>query len=186
MKPYAELPASVWYEETRYELDLSYAAFYAALDALNDRRLMDAVRLETALDILVRGPHPADPGLLSAIIDLIKDDKPPSGEPKRLDIEQDWEYICAAFQQAYGIDLYTDKTIHILRFRALLESVPKSTKLAEIVGIRAADIPKPTKYNAQEIANLTRLKAYYALKGDTRSLQDGWARLFEMLEARAK
>ena len=185
MKPYELLPESVEYGEKIYRLDLSYAAVFSAADVLADPRLTDDIKLHAALEILVQGRHPDDPELLRAIFDLIKDTRLRPDGPKRMDIEQDWGYICAAFQQAYGIDLYTDKTIHILRFRALLESIPGDTKLSEIIGIRAADIPAPNKHNAKQIADLTRAKAMYALRGSEHSLQEGWARLFEMLSARA-
>jgi hypothetical protein len=103
-----------------------------------------------------------------------------------MDIEQDWPYICASFQQAYGIDLYADKSMHILRFQALLQGLPKDTKMAEVIGIRAAEIPQATKYNAKQIAELTRLKAVYALQGSEKDFQTGLAGLFDLLEARAK
>lgn len=186
MKPYNALPEALEWHGDKIYLDLSYSAFYAALDALNDARLGEWVKLETALDILTVGEHPVEPELLTEILNLVKDDSPKTNEPKRMDIEQDWDYICAAFQQAYNIDLYTDKSIHILRFRALLKGLPKTTKLSEIVGIRAAKIPTPNKHNQEQIAELTRLKTYYALRGGEMSMQDGWARLFEMLSARAK
>ena len=126
------------------------------------------------------------PELLRAVYDLIKDDRPKSTGPKYLDIEQDWPYICAAFQQAYGIDLYADKGIHILRFQALLQSLPKDTKLIEIIGIRAAKIPTANKHNADQIAELSRLKAQYALRGTEKDFQSGLASLFDLLEAEAK
>lgn len=186
IKPYEALPETVWYDGKAYRLDLSYAAFFAASDALQDPRLTDAQKLRAALDNLVVTEHAADPELLREIFGLLREDRPHADGPKTMDIEQDWPYICAAFQQAYGIDLYADKTIHIMRFRALLQAIPKDTKLSEIIGIRAAKIPAPTKYNQQQIADLTRLKAIYALRGSETSLQRGWARLFELLEARAK
>lgn len=187
IRPYEALPGSVEYEGKMYRLDLSYAAFFAATDATKDDRLSDALKLSTALDVLVVDPHPVEPGLLQAILDMLADDRPkaPDG-PKTMDLKQDWPYICAAFQQAYGINLYEDKSIHILRFQALLQAIPKDTKLAEIVGIRAATIPEPTKHNQKQIAELTRLKAIYALRGDAHNLQDGWARLADVLLKRAK
>lgn len=186
LKPYDGLPDSVEYDGRTYGLDLSYAAFFAAVDATEDPRLDDVVKLRTALDILVTDEHPLDPGLLQAILDLLRDDKPKDDGPKLMDITQDWHYICAAFQQAYGINLYEDKSLHIVRFRALLQAIPKETKLSEIIGIRAAPIPAPNKHNQQQIAELTRLKAIYALRGNKSSLQEGWARLFEMLSTGAK
>lgn len=186
LRPYDRLPSQMEHGGKIYDLDLSYAAFFAALDALQDPRLSDQLRLDTALEILVRTPHESNPELLQAVLDLLQDDRPHTDGPKTLDIVQDWPYICAAFRQAYGIDLYEDKGLHILQFRAYLQAIPKETKLAEIIGIRAAPVPAPTKYNQQQIAELTRLKATYALRGDASSFQSGLAKLFDMLSMRAK
>lgn len=186
LRPYEALPEELEYEGIVYKLDLSYAAFFAAVDALQDEQLAPVLRLETALGILVEGPDPPlSQELLEAILALVRNDRPKSPGPVTMDITQDWDYICAAFQQAYGIDLYGDKSVHILRFLSLLRAIPKNTKLSEIIGIRAAEIPAPNKYNQKQIAELTRLKALYALKSSG-GLQEGWERLFRMLEARAK
>lgn len=186
LRPYERLPEELEYGGKVYRLDLSYGAYLAAADALQDERLAPVQRLQAALGILVKYPEPPlSEKLLKAILDLVKDDRPRASGPQTMDLTQDWGYICAAFQQAYGIDLYTDKSIHILRFLALLRAIPKNTKLAEIIGIRAAEIPAPNKWNQKQIAELTRLKALYALKSSG-GLQEGWAKLFRMLEARAK
>lgn len=186
MKSYEILPEEIEHDGKIYRLDLSYAAVFAAADALADERLTPDIKLHTALEILVPVKHPDDPKLLTAIFDLIKDERPrPKQDRKLMDIEQDWGFVCAGFQQAYGIDLYQDKTIHIVRFRALLEGLPKDTKLSEIIGIRGADIPAPTKYNQKQIADLTRLKTLYALRGSETSFQEGLERLYKMLSARA-
>lgn len=186
MRPYEELPGSVEYQGQVYELDLSYAAFFAVADILEDDRLMYGQKLQTALDIFIPGDHPLEPELLKAIYELIKNDRPPSDGPTYMDIDQDWAFICAGFQQTYGIDLYADKSIHIIRWQALLQGLPNSTKLMDIIGIRAAEIPKPTKDNAKQIAELTRLKARYALKGKGKDMQTGLGSLFDMLAANAK
>ena len=186
LRPYDALPDSIDHNGQTYGLDLSYAAVFAATDALQDTRLDDLRRLRAALSLLVDGPPPPDdPELLGAIVALIRQEDRHDDGPQTLDIVQDWPYICAAFQQAYGIDLYADKTIHIIRFRALLQGLPKDTKMAEIVGIRSAKIPAATKYNREQIADLTRLKSIYALHGSKVSLQEGWAKLAETLIARA-
>lgn len=187
MRPYEALPHSVEYNGTLYDLDLSYGVFFAVADILEDDRLTALQQIRLALDLFVGPDAPTDPDLLRAIYELLKDDrpKPPDG-PKHMDIEQDWPYICAGFQQAYGINLYADKSMHILRFRALLQGLPKSTKLVEIIGIRAAKIPEANKHNAEQIAELTRLKALYALQGTEKDFQTGLAGLFNLLEARAK
>lgn len=184
MKPYEPLPSTVEYKGETYKLDLSYSVFFAVADVLNDDRLMVYQKLELALDLFVTDPHPVDDGLLTAIYDLLKDDKPKSGETY-MDIEQDWGFICAGFQQAYGIDLYRNKDMHILQWQALLQGLPKGTKLVDIIGIRAMEIPEPTKHNAKQIAEITRLKALYALK-TVNNFETGLGGLFDLLEARAQ
>lgn len=186
MRPYEGLPTEVEYGDTVYDVDLSYGVFFAVADILKDDRFTDAQRVRLALDMFIGPDAPLDPDLLKAIYDLIKDDRPKPDGPKYMDIEQDWPYICAGFQQAYGIDLYNDKTLHVLHFQALLQGLPKDTKLADIIRIRAAEIPEANKHNAKEIAELTRLKTIYALRGTAEDFQTGLAGLFELLEARAK
>ena len=186
IRPYEQLPEELEHDGTVYRLDLSYGAFFAAADALQEDRLAPVLRIQAALRILVKDPEPPlSQELLEAILALVKSDRPTPPGPRTMDLYQDWDYICAAFQQAYGIDLYRDKSIHILRFLSLLRAIPKGTKLSEIISIRAAEIPAPNKHNQKQIAELTRLKALYALKGSG-DLQEGWARLFRMLEARSK
>ena len=184
MKPYEPLPSTVEYQGITYNLDLSYGVFFAVADVLKDDRLLNGQKVELALDLFVIDPHPVEDGLLTSIYDLLKDDKPKSGE-SYMDIEQDWNYICAGFQQAYGIDLYNDKSMHILQWQALLQGLPKDTKLMDIIGIRATPLPEPTKYNKKQIAELSRLKAMYALK-TAANFESGLGGLFDLLEARAK
>lgn len=185
MKAYERLPDTVIYADKEYSLDLSYSTFFEVADVMEDERLMHMQKLETALDMFVLDDHPNDPELLNAIYKLLKDKRPKADGPQLMSIEQDWPYICAGFMQTYGIDLYTDKEMHILRFQAYLQGLPKGTKLMDIIGIRAADIPEPTKYNQKQIAELSRLKALYALRGNAQNFQNGLGAIFEMLKAKA-
>lgn len=185
MKPYERLPDTIEYEGNIYKLDLSYAVFFAVADVLADDRLMSGQKIEVALDLFVIDPHPVDEGLLSAIYDLLKDDRPKSGE-SYMDIEQDWPYICAGFQQAYGIDLYNNKRMHIMQWQALLQGLPKDTKIMDIIGIRAMPIPEANKHNAKQIAEINKLKSQYALKSTAVNFETGLGGLFDLLEARAK
>lgn len=149
-----------------------------------DPSLSDGIKMETALSLLVKGRHPNDPELLRAIYRLVEEDAPQPDGQKVFDLEQDWEYVCAAFMQAYGIDLYRDKSMHIIRFRALLRGLPGNTKLASIIRIRAEEVPQPNKHNQKYIADLIRAKMQYALRSNT-SVNDGWGRIFNVLKARA-
>lgn len=186
MKPYDRLPDSVEYNGREYPLTLSYASFFAVSDAMKDDRLMYHQKLSIALDLFIDGPHPEEVELLTAIYELLKDRRPKVDGPSYMNIEQDWPYICAGFRQAYGVDLYADKEMHILQFQAYLQGLPKDTKLMEIIGIRAAEIPEANKHNAKQIAELTKLKAIYAIQGTAQDFQAGLGNLFDMLMAQAK
>ena len=73
--------------------------------------------------------------------------------------------IRAAFRQNYGIDLYRDK-VHWIEFTGLLGALPEGSKYAEVLGIRARPMPKPTKYNREEREWLAKAKARYAIHVD--------------------
>jgi len=74
--------------------------------------------------------------------------------------EHDAEYICAAFQSEYGIDL-TDAEMHWWRFRALFRGLGSDTELVKIMGYRTADLS--VIKSKEERARITRLKNIYAL-----------------------
>lgn len=81
-----------------------------------------------------------------------------SGGARALDYILDGDYIVAAFQQAYSIDLTTIDYLHWHRFNALLNGLPDSTKLAKIMGYR---VWKPTKKDSD--AQMKELKNIWAL-----------------------
>ena len=54
---------------------------------------------------------------------------------RAFDMLMDSDYLVAAFQQAYGIDL-TEGDMHWHRFLALWRGLPSDTRLAEIIGHR--------------------------------------------------
>jgi hypothetical protein len=98
-----------------------------------------------------------------------------------IDLQKDWQYIYAGFQQAYGINLFKDD-LHYLEFVALLNSLPGNTRMSQIIDIRTKPIPKANKYNQAEIARLTELKAEFALS-DPGDFQRGLNRLFDALKS---
>ena len=74
--------------------------------------------------------------------------------------ELDAEYICAAFQSEYGIDL-TDAEMHWWRFRALFRGLGSDNELVKIMGYRSANLSEIK--SKEERARITRLKNIYAL-----------------------
>ena len=185
MKFYQELPESVMYENKEYKLNLSYRRVLAMFDCLEDEMLSDTVKLKIALNLVVVDEHPNEVGLLIKIIGMLSGDSPKTKEEPVFDIEQDWELIVASFQQAYGIDLTSDKNMHFLRFKALLSGLPSNTKLAAVIKIRTMKVPEANKNNAQEIAELLKYKAIYALKKSNRNnFSSGLGKLFSALKQR--
>ncbi len=61
------------------------------------------------------------------------------------DFIDDGDYIVAAFQQAYGIDL-TMCDMHWHRFLALFSGLPDDTKMAKIIGYRCYDSTDKRKH----------------------------------------
>lgn len=89
----------------------------------------------------------------------------PSAGELAFDYQTDASAIVAAFQQAYGIDLTTEK-LHWWRFRALFAALPKETQIAQIMSYRVMDLskiedPKQRQYYAE-------LKATYTLPAELR------------------
>lgn len=106
--------------------------------------------------------------------------------PRAFDFEQDRDLIYSAFRQAYGVDLEQERgCLSWSDFLALLAAVPDDTKLAQIINIRLRPVPKPTRHNHEEIAQLLRLKAKYRVKltpeEEAQQFQKGLQKLAESL-----
>lgn len=185
MTLYERLPNSVEWNGKKYRLNLSFPAVLAMFDVLDDENLSNAMRIETALDLLITEHHPKDSELLKEIIQLLIPNKQASKKEPVMDFRQDWEYIYAAFRQAYGIDLYQELDLHYLLFSALLKSLPSNTRFAEIVEIRQTPIPHPTKYNTEERNRIIRLKSEFSLKKEN-TFQDGLRNIFCALKTQAE
>jgi hypothetical protein len=106
----------------------------------------------------------SDTGLLQAVSDVLFT-KSKGKHEKSMDFIQDGPLIYAAFMQAYGIDLQKERgRLHWWQFSALLQGLPANTRLVEVMQIRLRPMPAPTKYNAEERAQLARLKQDFALE----------------------
>lgn len=183
MRLYEKYPDRIEYRGRTYSLDLDFSAVLASLDVLSESEISDSIKIETALDNLVLGRHPADVDLLGAIFSLLFPEKKSTEEPV-IDFRQDADLILAAFRQAYGIDLKTTR-MHWFEFSALLKGIPSGTRLAEVIDLRQREIPEPTKYNAKERAALIAAKAKVAIKKEG-GLESGLYGIYKALEARAK
>lgn len=167
MNIYDPYPEIVELDGRSYRLDLAYDNVLRCLDLASDDTLTDIDRLELQTVMLLRRPRdcPKDPEtqarLLTAILDLLPKGEKASGE-KYIDFHQDAAMIRSAFFRI-GVDLQKDK-IHICRFLELLADLPSDTALMRTIEIRQKPLPKPTKYNAEEIAALQKAKARVAIR----------------------
>lgn len=84
---------------------------------------------------------------------------------KAIDLVLDGDYITAAFQQAYGIDL-TQGDMHWHRFKALLNGLPESTVLSRIMGYRTFERKKVDRE-----AEMMRLREEWALPDEVSERQ---------------
>ena len=82
--------------------------------------------------------------------------------------EHDADYIYAAFVQQYGIDL-TECKLHWWKFKALFAGLTGSTKIREIMEIRATDISHIK--DKERRSHMIKLQDAYALP-DMRSEEE--------------
>lgn len=163
MKLQDSLPHGVTVNGKFYPMDFDFRNVLRMLESMELKDLTEEAWVYRALKCVMRRPR----GDLMRILAetrkvLFANEKEPTGE-KLTDYVQDADLIRAAFQQAYGIDLWREK-LHWLEFTALMSGIPEGTRYSDILSIRARPMPEPTKYNAEERANLAKAKAEYALK----------------------
>lgn len=98
-------------------------------------------------------------------MDLLLEKKDTTEVKKTFDFIQDAEYIYSAFFECYKIDLFEQfNKLHWQKFIALFKGLNDATRFMQIVAIRAQPIPKPNKYNGEEISRLIKNKQLYALE----------------------
>ena len=184
---YRELPYSVTYKGRKYDLTPAYdnvLTMFADVEGVPEHRVPEIMGY-----YLLRVPS-KDTGLLQAVSAVLF---PPAKtvHQKSMDFIQDGQLIYAAFMQAYGIDLNDQRgKLHWWKFTALLRGLPSNTRFMEVVQIRTKPMPPPTKHNAQERAQLIRLKQEYALELSAeereQQLQDGLRNMARMMLSMAK
>lgn len=183
---YQPLPYSVTLNGKRYELTPTHLNVLRMYDAIQG--LDYAAQIDIMLHYLIKGQYPVSAELLS-VIQRVLFPNANQNVKKVFDFCQDSELIYAAFMQTYGIDI-VDTPLHWWKFQALLSGLPDNTRFSEVVRIRSMDIPKPTKYNAEERSRIIRLKHDFALKVSAeereQNLQDGLKKMLSVLLTRAE
>ena len=161
MKLQDRLPDGVTVDGKFYRLDFDFRNVLRMMDEMDRTDLMPEARAYRAMRCLTKRPRNCE-RVMYAVRALLFTAPPKKDAKKVTDFEQDAGLIRAAFRQAYGIDLYTER-LHWLAFVELLNAIPDGSRYAEVVGIRAREIPAATKWNAAEREWLIKAKAEVAL-----------------------
>lgn len=83
---------------------------------------------------------------------------------KQYDFQIDAELIYASFLMDYGVDLIEQQgKLHWYKFLALFNGLTDKTPFKEVLSIRTAEIPAPTKHNQKERDRLIKLKQLYRI-----------------------
>ncbi|MDO4842474.1 MAG: Gp15 family bacteriophage protein [Phoenicibacter congonensis] len=186
------LPYSVEVDGQEYRLTPAFDNVLQMYAQLDDEDLTDAERMELMLYYLTDN-GPQDARVLTAACEALfpTERKPKAAAKKAFDFVQDADLIYAGFMQAYGLDLIDQQgKLHWLKFLALLQGLPSNTRFREVVEIRLRPLPAPTKYNAEERAQLLRAKQSVALAVSAsereHNLQEGLRNMALVLMQRAK
>ena len=186
------LPYSVEVDGQEYRLTPAFDNVLQMYAQLDDGDLTDAEQMELMLYYLTDN-GPQDVRLLTAACAALfpPDPKPKVTAKKAFDFVQDADLIYAGFMQAYGIDLIDQQgKLHWLKFLALLQGLPETTRFREVIEIRLRPVPAPTKHNGEERAQLLRAKQAVALAVSAgereQNLQEGLRSMALVLMQRAK
>lgn len=174
MKLHERLPDSVTAGGKTYRVDLDYRNVLRMIDVLGREEMLPSAREYVALRCVMKRPPKNAGPVLAALRDVLFSADSEPAEQKLTDFEQDADLIRAAFLQAFGINLWRDR-VHWLEFTGLLGALPEGSRYADILGIRARPMPKPTKYNAEERAWLAKAKLKHAVRMTEREAQNKYS-----------
>lgn len=169
MNIYDPYPETIDLDGKEYRLNMDFSRVLRVIDLSDDPGLTTADRIELQARLLLADDRecPADINaqarLVAAAMELIPKGQE-TGKPKEryIDFHQDAAMIRSAFFRI-GVDLTSDR-LHINQFLELLGDLPSDTALMRTIEIRRKPIPKPTKHNAEQIAELQAAKARVAIK----------------------
>lgn len=182
------------FKDKKIELNLAYNRVLKFYKLMKDDDASNQEKIKITLKLFIKNYDEIASLSLndkSEIIKIIHNDfieiksKKSSDDKNILDFDKDFTFIYSSFMQDYNIDLYNE--IDILDWRKfiyLFVGLSDKTKIMQVMSIRAREMPKPTKYNSDEISQLYKLKAYYSLD-DEADKQSGLDSLFNIARGRA-
>lgn len=169
MNIYDPYPETIELDGKEYRLNMDFSRVLRVIDLSDDPGLTTADRIELQARLLLADDRDcpedinAQARLVAAAMDLIpKVYNDGKTKERYIDFHQDAAMIRSAFFRI-GVDLTRDR-MHINQFLELLGDLPSDTALMRTIDIRRKPIPKPTKYNADQIAELQKAKARVAIK----------------------
>ena len=199
MKLYEPFPTSIVVDGTEYKLTLYFDRVIRYMELSESEELLPEEIISAGYAWLVESPRRVSSEVQGKVLDRIfedivtvkrrtfSSDKKP---PRAVDFAFDAREIYASFMRDYGIDLVEEQgKMHWCKFFALFDGLSEDTPIKRIMSIRTREIPAPTKHNAKEIEQLTRLKTLYALptkKQDESAAEAAWGGLFDALLAQVR
>lgn len=165
------LPTGIVSEGRVYELDTDFRTWIA----FEHDMYWDGI----AGDYIFKGEVPLSVDSFEAVMEFYESPNvTPShssggSSDRAIDLVLDGDYIVAAFQQAYGIDLTSIEYMHWHRFKALLSGLPDETLMAKVMGYRGW---KKSKDGFEE--SMAKMKAKWKLpvrKQRGKERLDEWA-----------
>lgn len=164
MTLYTPLPASVEYRGREYPLNASFDRVLESMAFVKRKDFSEAEKEEYITFLLFGYDVDPDWELVNAALSILC---PPAGGSgvKTFDWEQDAAVIYASFLQTYGINLFEMRgKLHWTAFLALLQNLPADSAFGRLIAIRTSPIPKPTKYNHEQVQALLKAKAAHRLR----------------------
>ena len=188
------LTSSFAFKDKKIELNLAYNRVLKFYKLMKDTDASNQEKIKITLKLFIKNYDEIASLSFndkSEIIKIIHNDfieiksKKSSNDKNILDFDKDFTFIYSSFMQDYQIDLYdqVDK-LDWRKFIYLFVGLSDKTKIMQVMSIRAREMPKPTKYNSDEISQLYKLKAYYSLDDDS-DKQKGLDSLFNIARGRA-
>ena len=188
MKLQDRLPEGVTVDGKFYKMDFDFRNVFRMIEILDRDDMLPEAKAYKALCCLCKRPKNAEK-VLGAVKALLFKAPRKKGGQRVTDFIQDAGLIRAAFRQAYGIDLYSDR-LHWIEFTELMNALPEGSRYAEVVGIRARPMPEPTQWNKKEREWLMQAKADVALELSENEIAEeykrGVANLAALLKTMAK
>lgn len=158
-----------------YDLNLTFDNVLRWYELIDDKKISDTGKILLAFEMFVPDCE-ADlntqidtvQSIAKYIADSPDDDQETADQTQYYSFSKDAEYIFASFLQEYGIDLLDQQGImRWEKFIALFRGMRDSTKINQIIGIRAADLPTgDSESEKAERERLVRLKNAYALDSE--------------------